>query len=119
MNNGALYFLCGNNTGGENLFNTAISTLKAAPYNLSTTGGWNHIGWSISKTGSWIITINGQNLSYTTPTANLSSMVSTSPIYLLTEDTRYGTQWNGNIDEFQLYKTALTYDELRYLYLYP
>jgi hypothetical protein len=119
-----MYFLCGlKSDGTENMFTIPFSTLTASPYNLSTssTGAWNHIGWSVNTSGSWVISINGQSVSYATATttASLRTMNSANPAYIGIEGTTYTTAIDVNIDEFRIFKSTLTFDQLKYLYDNP
>jgi hypothetical protein len=115
-----MYFTCGiNSGGGQNYLFINKSTLQASPYNMSFTGGWNHVGFSVNASGNWIVTINGEQCTGAAQTTNLSSMNSASPIYIGKEGTAQPVQWSGNIDDFRLYKTGLSLLQLKYLYQNP
>ena len=114
---GGIYFICGS-SGGENMVTIPIATAQASPYNLSTTGGWNHIGLSIDSSGNWILLINGYQQPNTVATTNLSSMTGGAKMYLGIELGQTTTYITGNIDEVRFYNTPLTLAQLQTLYLF-
>ena len=115
---GILSFIFGQSSSGvENQFNVNPSTYSTSPYNLSLSGGWNHIGWSIDSTGNHLITINGQQISGMSRTINMGSLGASSPLFFGQEGSS-GTypKWNGNIDSFRVYNSNLSLTQLQYLY---
>jgi hypothetical protein len=83
-------------------------------YNHSmSAGNWYHIGLSFIKGGAYNITINGSSVKTGTAPAKKTSSPFTGGSYLEIGEvnyhgTRYGRYWDGLIDEFSFWNTALS-----------
>lgn len=99
--------------GGSSVSPYLINT----PYNY-VEGSMNHLGWSISPNGSQIITINGQQ--WNTSVKVSGTVANNAKFYIGVEtNPALAPYINGNVDEFYLFKTALSLTQLQALYYFP
>jgi hypothetical protein len=105
-------------TGGGPYFQGGMRTDTGTDCNLDkasfiTVGTWNHIVWLVDgATNRSGLYINGTSVANITKTSCAGSSNNADPFRLGTEQNQYGTPFNGEIDEFRIYKRALNWTEI-------
>ena len=124
-----LYFIVVNNVGSENLSVTGRTVGRGINY-----GDWNHVCWTLSTDGIWMIYINGALVDYcysaswgsskTIDKNNVSGGGATYPnpnvnltkCYIGKSNWWWDPLFTGGLSEFRIYNALISKEEIGYIY---